>query len=82
MQSWQLQEAKNRLSEVVDKALHQGPQVITRRGAETAVVLSINEYRKMRRRETDLVDFFQASPLAGVELDLERPRDTGREIEL
>ncbi len=82
MQTWQLQEAKNRLSEVVDKALHQGPQVITRRGAETAVVLSMDDYRKMRERETDLVDFFRASPLAGLELDLERPRDTGREIEL
>ena len=82
MQTWQLQEAKNRLSEVVDKALHQGPQVITRRGVETAVVLSMADYRRMRQPETDLVDFFQASPLAGVELDLERARDTGREIEL
>ncbi len=82
MQTWQLQEAKNRLSEVVDKALHQGPQVITRRGAETAVVLSMDDYRELRQPETDLVDFFQASPLAGVKLDLERPRDTGREIEL
>ncbi len=66
MQTWQLQEAKNRLSEVVDKALDQGPQVITRRGAETAVVLSIKDYRKMRQPETDLVDFFQRSPLAEV----------------
>ncbi len=82
MQTWQLQEAKNRLSEVVDKALHQGPQVITRRGAETAVVLSMADYRNMRQPETDLVDFFQTSPLAGVELDLERAQDTGREIEL
>ena len=38
--SWQLQEAKNRLSEVVDEALKEGPQVITRRGVETAIVLS------------------------------------------
>ncbi len=82
MHSWQLQEAKNRLSEVVDKALHQGPQVITRRGTETAVVLSIEEYQKLRQPETDLVDFFQASPLVDVDLDLERTRDTGREIEL
>ena len=65
MQTWQLQEAKNRLSEVVDKALNQGPQVITRRGAETAVVLSMDDYRRLRQPEIDLVDFFQASPLAG-----------------
>ncbi len=82
MHTWQLQEAKNRLSEVVDKALDQGPQVITRRGAETAVVLSMDDYRRMRRPETDLVEFMQTSPLAEVELDLERPPDTGREIEL
>ena len=82
MQTWQLQEAKNRLSEVVDKALQQGPQVITRRGAETAIVLSMADYRRLRQPETDLVDFFRTSPLAGVELDLERVRDTGREIEL
>ena len=82
MHTWQLQEAKNRLSEVVDKALHQGPQVITRRGAETAVILSMDDYRRMRQPETDLVEFMQTSPLAGVELDLERARDTGREIEL
>ncbi|MCP3958643.1 MAG: type II toxin-antitoxin system Phd/YefM family antitoxin [bacterium] len=82
MHAWQLQEAKNRLSEVVDRALDQGPQMITRRGAETAVVLSIEDYRRINRPETDLVDFLQASPLAGVELDLERSRDTGREIDL
>lgn len=82
MQTWQLQEAKNRLSEVVDKALQQGPQVITRRGAETAVVLAIDDYRKLQRPETDLVEFFRSSPLAEVDLDLERGRDTGREVDL
>ncbi len=82
MQVWQLQEAKNRLSEVVEKALHQGPQVITRRGAETAVVLSMDDYRKMRQPETDLVSFFQESPLSGVDLDLDRVRETGRDIDL
>ncbi len=82
MQTWQLQEAKNRLSEVVDKALHQGPQLITRRGAETAIVLSMEDYRKLRQPETDLVELMQSSPPAEVELDLDRAPDTGREIEL
>lgn len=82
MHTWQLQQAKNRLSEVVDRALEQGPQLITRRGVETAVVLSIQEYRSLRRPESDLVDFFQSSPLTEVELDLERDSDTGREVEL
>lgn len=86
MQTWQLQHAKNRFSEVVDKALAQGPQMITRRGAETAVVLSVEEYRKLQRPDSDLVEFFQASPLAashlGDELDLRRDPDSGRDIEL
>lgn len=82
MQAWQLQKAKNRLSELVDRALDQGPQMITRRGIETAIVLSVEEYQKMRRSETDLVDFFRTSPLAEVELDLDRDPDTGREIDL
>jgi prevent-host-death family protein len=82
MQTWQLQQAKNRFSEVVEKALHQGPQVITRRGTATVVLLSVEEYRRLRRTETDLVSFFRSSPLVGVDLDLERSRETGREIEL
>lgn len=81
MQRWQLQEAKNRLSEVVDKAVHQGPQMITRRGVETAVVLSVENYREIRQPETSLVDFLLSAPRFD-ELDVERPKDTGRKIEL
>ena len=70
--SWQLQEAKNKFSEVVDAALNDGPQVITRRGAETAIVLSYADYRKLLLAQKKLSDFFRESPLAGVELDLTR----------
>jgi prevent-host-death family protein len=45
--TWQMQEAKNKLSEVVDEAAHHGPQVITRRGVEVAVILSYADYRKI-----------------------------------
>ena len=69
---WQLQEAKNKLSEVVDAALSAGPQVITRRGAETAIVLSFADYRKLLLAHKKLSEFFRESPLAGVELDLAR----------
>jgi len=40
---WQIQEAKNKLSEVIDRALDQGPQIITRRGVEAVIVLSYPE---------------------------------------
>jgi prevent-host-death family protein len=79
---WKLQDAKNRFSEVVNEALRGGPQVVTRRGKETAVVLSVEDYRRLARPRVGLVEFLQTSPLTGVELDLERSRDTGREVVL
>jgi len=82
MQSWQLHQAKNRFSEVVDRAVQEGPQVITRRGTEAVVVLSVKDYRRLRKPETSLLEFLQTSPLVGAELDLDRSRDTGREVDL
>jgi prevent-host-death family protein len=80
--TWQLQEAKNRLSELVDAAACRGPQIITRRGVPAAVVLSMEEYRKVIRPQQNLVQFFRESPLAEVELDLSRSQDLPREVEL
>lgn len=80
--TWQLQEAKNRFSEVVRKAVESGPQTITVHGRETAVVLSAEAYRTLTARTGSLADFLRASPLVGVDLDLERSRDTGREVAL
>ena len=79
---WALQDAKNRFSEVVDHALREGPQTITRRGKETAVVVSVEDFQRLTADRRSLVSFFRNSPLTGVELDLERPDDYGREIVL
>jgi prevent-host-death family protein len=79
---WQLQDAKNRLSELVRKAREEGPQVITLRGRDAVVVVSAREFGKLSRPRGSLVDFFRKSPLAGVKLDLDRSRDTGRPIDL
>jgi prevent-host-death family protein len=79
---WQLQEAKNKLSQVVQEAQRSGPQVITVRGEEAAVVLSAEEYRKLTGRQGSMIEFLQDSPWADVELDLRRNQDTGREVEL
>lgn len=76
---WQLQEAKSKLSEVVDDALNHGPQVITRRGADTVVVLSYAEYRKMVLAQKPLSAFFRESPLAEHDLDLTRDKAPWRE---
>ncbi len=79
---WQLQEAKNRLSQVLDHAVHEGPQTITLRGKPTAVVISFEEFNKLTRPRTPLTDFFRKSPLHGVKLDLERSKELPREVDL
>ena len=79
---WQLQDAKNRLSELVRKAREEGPQVITLRGRDAVVVVSANEFGKLSRPRGSLVDFFRKSPLVGVNLDLDRGIDTGRHVGL
>jgi len=72
MSTWQLQEAKNRLSHVVDEAVAGTPQIITRHGEEVAIVLSVAEYRRLTISREPLLDFFRNSPLVGLELDLRR----------
>lgn len=79
--TWQLQEAKNKLSEVVDRAGKEGPQTITRRGVPVAVVIAAEAFRRSQQARS-LVDFFAQSPLRGLDLDLERDSDTGRDVEL
>ena len=71
---WQLQEAKNKLSEVVEEAISHGPQVITKRGVEAVIVLSYVEYRKMILHQKPISVFFRESPLAEEILDLTRDR--------
>ncbi|HET6385570.1 MAG TPA: type II toxin-antitoxin system Phd/YefM family antitoxin [Armatimonadota bacterium] len=71
-QTWQLQEAKNRFSELVNEAIERGPQVITRRGIETAVLLSVADYRKMALGARSITEFFRNSPLVGEDLDMSR----------
>ena len=78
MNVWQLHEAKNRLSEVVEKALNSGPQVVTRRGKESVVVISYDEYRRLKTPKQTLSDFFRTSPLADVDLELPRDDSPGR----
>ena len=81
-EAWALQDAKNRFSEVVEEALHKGPQWITRRGQDAVVVLSVPEYRKMKAKKGSLVEFFRESPLFGQELELRRSKETARKVDL
>jgi antitoxin Phd len=71
---WQLQEAKNKFSEVVEEAMTHGPQVITKRGVEAVIVLSYAEYRTMLLNQKKLSVFFRESPLVGEDLELTRDK--------
>jgi prevent-host-death family protein len=83
IRTWQIQEAKNKFSKVVEEAVNHGPQIITKRGVETAIVLSYAEYRKVMLTQKNLSDFFRESPLTQVELDLRWDKgNLRRDIEL
>ena len=82
IERWQLQDAKNRFSEVVNRALHRGPQTVTRRGVDTVVVVSVDEFKTLTRKKESLVDFLLKSPLRGANLDLRRSKDLPREVDL
>ena len=79
IRSWQLQEAKNKFSRVVQDAVNEGPQIITKRGVEVAIIISYAEYQKMIASRGKLSTFFQDSPLVGVELELTRDKSEARE---
>ena len=85
MTAWKLEDAKNRFSEVVRRAASEGPQFVTKHGREAAVVMGVEEYRRLTQ-PVDLLDFLSGSPLADAleagELILARPRDLGRDLTL
>jgi antitoxin Phd len=80
--TWQIQEAKSKFSEVVDRALEEGVQVVTRRGKKAVVVLPYAEYERLTRGSGSLVQFLLESPLAGSELSIERDQSLPRKVEI
>jgi len=79
--TWQLQEAKNKLSEVVDTSISEGPQIISRRGRNTAVVMSFEDYQHLMKPKRDLKQLLRNSGFS--ELNLERDTSlTGRGSDL
>jgi len=79
---WQLQEAKNRFSEIVDQALNHGPQTVTRHGREVVVIVSAEEFRRMKRPKGSLLECLQVPAKYAVELDVSRSADQPRETGL
>ncbi len=81
---WQIQDAKNRLSEVVDLAIKEGPQAVTRRGKEVAVILSTADFARLRKtgRRGRFVTFMRGLRFTGENLELERSADVSRDLDL
>ncbi|MBK8745506.1 type II toxin-antitoxin system Phd/YefM family antitoxin [Propionivibrio sp.] len=83
MQTWQMQEAKARLSEVVKLAESEGPQDITLHGRSVAVILSRAAFERLSGNEYSLVEFMRQSPLYGLEeIEFDRDRSLTREVAL
>ena len=76
---WPLQEAKNKLSELIDTVLKQGAQTITRHGKPVAVVLSAEAYAHLQPSEK-LVDILRDCPVK--DWELERDRSPARDLDL
>lgn len=82
MNLWQLQDAKSRFSELVERTLRNGAQIVTRRGKKVVVMLSYEEYRRLTAPQRNLAQFLLQSPLAGSELNIERDQSLPREVDL
>lgn len=79
--NWQLQDAKSKFSQVVNCAMEEGPQIVTKHGKEVVVVLSVKEYRKLVEQKPTLLELLTNSPFAGSRLEITRDKeDFGREF--
>jgi len=81
MARWKVQQAKAQLSEVIEEAQTKGPQIITRHGAERAVVLSIEDFRSLTAHKPGLKEYLLGGPKVD-SFEIEPDGDTGREIAL
>ena len=88
MLDWQLQEAKNRFSEVVKLARDDGPQTVTVHGQRAAVVLSARDYDALKTPEMPFTEFLLSDPTSSppwpddvVDTINDRSRDTGRDVD-
>jgi prevent-host-death family protein len=86
---WQIQDAKQRFSEMIRAVMNEGPQVITRHGEDVAVVVDIGEYRRLTRPAADLAGILLGGPKLGngaadvfAEIEADRKADLGRAIDL
>jgi len=81
-QIWTVAEAKAKFSEVVERAISEGPQTISRRGRTAAVLVGAEEWQRKTQRVGNLAEFLAASPLRGSGLKVRRRQEKPRKIDL
>lgn len=81
-QRWNVADAKARFSELIELVHTVGPQVISKRGKEVAVVVSVEEWQRKSERSGSLAEFFAASPLRESELEVDRAGGAERDVAL
>jgi prevent-host-death family protein len=81
-QVWTVAEAKAKFSEIIERAMSEGPQTITRKGRTAAVVVGAEEWERKTRRVGNLAEFFAASPLRGSGLKINRMKQRSRKLSL
>jgi len=81
-QNWTVAEAKAKFSEIIERAMSEGPQTITRKGRTAAVVVGAEEWQRKTKRAGNLAEFFAGSPLRGSQLKVRRRKGQPRKISL
>jgi prevent-host-death family protein len=81
-QNWTVAEAKAKFSEIIERAMSDGPQTITRNGRTAAVVVGAQEWQRKTKRAGNLAEFFAGSPLRGSRLKVRRLKGQPRKIRL
>ena len=80
--NWTVAEAKSKFSEIIERAISEGPQTITRRGRTAAIVVGAEEWQRKTKRAGNLAEFFAGSPLRASGLKVRRSKSPPRKISL
>jgi prevent-host-death family protein len=79
---WGVAKAKAQLSLLIERALFEGPQTITKSGRKTVVVVSAKDWERKESRKGNLAEFFAGSPLRGAQIRIKRTKTSPRKISL
>lgn len=81
---WKLEDAKAHFSELVRRARSDGPQLVTKRGKDAVMVISVEELERLQTPtppKTPFIAFMESLHVPGLNLDIPRERDLGRELD-